>query len=843
MPTYAVSHAETSEAWVSRFLLDLRQELERQAPGAFTRVGDGPDGAGEDGLRGARTADVLLSLCSPAYFGDERVGREWAVAVQRRTLGRARTGVTPQTVLPLLWEPLAQRLPSVAAEADTLRADALPAAYRLDGLAQLTMQAPRLRSEYRAVVSAVAGRLVASTADRTPPPLPPEDSAADLPPAFAADDAAFTRRFRELLREAPLPFDGGPAVDVPRRAAPVGAGSAAALLREQLPDLGRRIALLGPRGSGRRRELAWLARAVLEEEPGSGPWGCEVPLELTVRPGWMPAVADLVQAVAPRLRTEEPAGWTARRLRSGRALITLAGLEALPSGGRAAVWEWLLRLLAEYPQSPCAVACDGVGLPWQRLDGDWTPVRLEPWSTEDVGAFLGLAARGAPGDAEGAGRGARALAGLLAGDPVLRDLMAWPASAAGVWTAVRAAGGEPPPGRRRLLDAAVAAVWLPGEGEAAEPQARRRQARSGDGALRAAAGRLAAAAVRDESGDVAWEAAAEAAGGGRPQGQELLEALAERSGVLWQPGPGVVSFAHDALRDCLAAPELAGLGAAGAAELLTGLPERRHAAELVLLVAAELPAEERDAFLLALIDRAGDGGALLSAAAVAAADGCGDRVADRLRKALLALAPLEPADLRLLARGGPAVRDLLPSVLVPAQPPVPGSAADRAARPADTGAPGHSPVRRLPARTAVVPRAPAPHTAHDRRELEALARLPHVAEVHCHGPIDRAAELLPRLRGLRTLVISGDPGLTALPDLAGCRTLRTLAVRGCTGLRDVSALAASDVVFAELAPGPARVDLEPLRGARWLRRLDLIHHQGAPVSVWYLGRVEVRVHS
>ncbi|WP_377268544.1 hypothetical protein [Peterkaempfera sp. SMS 1(5)a] len=841
MPTYAVSHAETSEAWVSRFLLDLRQELERQAPGAFTRVGEGPDGAGEDGLRGARTADVLLSLCSPAYFGDERVGREWAVAVQRRTLGRARTGVTPQTVLPVLWEPLPQRLPTVAAEADTLPADALPAVYRLDGLAQLTMQAPRLRSEYRSVVSAVAGRLVASAADRPPPPLPPEDVPADLPSAFAADDAAFTRRFRELLREAPLPFDGGPAVDVPRRAAPVGAGSAAALLREQLPDLGRRIALLGPRGSGRRRELAWLARAVLEEEPGSGPWGCEVALELTVRPGGMPAVADLVQAVAPRLRTEEPAGWTARQLRSGRALITLAGLEVLPAGGREAVWEWLLRLLAEYPRSPCAVACDGVRLPWKRLDGGWAPVRLEPWSTQDIGAFLGLAARAAPGGAEGEGRGARALAGLLAGDPVLRDLMAWPASAAGVWTAVRAAG-DTPPDRARLLDAALSAVWLPGEGESSEPQTRRRSARSGDGALRAAAGRLAVAAVRDGGGVLPWEAAAEAVGGGRrPEGREQLETLAERSGVLWQPGAGVVSFAHDSLRDCLAAAEVAGLGAAEAARLLAGLPEQRGAAELVLLVAAELPAVQRDAFLLALVDRTAGSRALLPAVAVAAADGCGDRVAERLRTALNALAPLEPAELRLLARGGPGIRDLLPSVLVPAQ--LSGSAADRAARSADPDVPAHSPARRLPARAAVVPRAPAPHAVHNRRELAALARLPYVGEVHCQGPIDSAAPLLARIRGLRTLVISGDPGLTALPDLAGCRDLRTLAVRGCTGLRDVSALAASEVVFAELAPGPAPADLEPLRKARWLRRLDLIHHQGAPVTVWYLGRVEVRVHS
>lgn len=837
MPTYAVSHVETSEAWVARFLSDLRQELERQAPGAFVRVGEGADGTGGDGLRGARTADVLLSLCSPAYFGDERVGREWAVAVQRRTLGRARTGVTPQTVLPVLWEPLPQRLPSAAAEADSLPADALPAVYRLDGLAQLTMQAPRLRSEYRAVVSAVAGRLVASAAGRTPPPLPPEDTVADLPAPFAADDAAFTRRFRELLRETPLPFDGGPAVDVPRRAAPVGAGSAAALLREQLPDLGRRLALLGPRGSGRRRELAWLARSVLEEEPGSGPWGCEVALELTVRPGGMPAVADLVQAVAPRLRAEEPAGWTARQLRSGRALVTLAGLETLPAKGREAVWEWLLRLLTDYPASPCAVACDGVRLPWHRLDGSWARVRLEPWSRQDVGAFLGLAGRAGPGGHDQDGRTARALAGLLESDPVLGGLLAWPASATGVWAAARE-GDLSPGARPRLLEAALSAVWLPGDGEAGEGAARP-AARSGEGGLRAAAGRLALAAARDDLGVLPWETAAEAVdGGSQAQGRELLEALAERSGVLWQPGPGMVAFAHEALRDCLAASALAALGPAESVRRLGGLPRPETAVELVLLVAAELSADRRDAVLREVTShRHVDRRMLLAAAVAAAASGCGEAVADRLREALRGVGPLEPAELRLLARGGPAVRGLLPpergSAVAPAGPAVPG-------------APAHSParrVRRLPARPVPAPRRPGRYEVRSRAELEELTGLPQAAEVHCHGPLGELAPLLARVRGLRSLVISGDPGLTALPDLTACRSLRTLAVRGCTALRDLSALASSEVVFAELESRPPQPDLEPLRASRWLRRLDLIHHQGGPVSVWYLGRVEVRVHA
>ncbi|AXI80405.1 hypothetical protein [Peterkaempfera bronchialis] len=860
MATYAVSYVEgDSEAWVAQFLADLQRELDRLAPGIFTRLGDAPNGrdgrtagdADEDGLHGARTADVLLALCSPGYFGDPRVGREWAVAVQRRTLGRARTGVAPQTVLPVRWEPLPQRLPSAAAEADPLSARDLPAAYRQDGLAQLTMQAPRLRTAYGEVVAAVAGQLLTAATGPVAPPLPPDHTAAGLPDVFAADDAAFTRRFRAHLRDALTLSDGGPPVDVPRRAAPVGAGSGAALLREQLPDLGRRIVLLGPRGSGRRRELGWLARAVLEEEPGCGPWGCEVVLPPVVRPGGMPAVVDLVQAVAPRLRALEPAGWAARQLRSGRALMALGGLEAIPARDRGAVWEWLLRLLEEYPRTPCVVASDGVRLPWHRLDGSYALVRLEPWTAEESRAFLGLAARSAPGDRDGHDRAARGLAALLEHDPVLRDLMAWPASATGIWSAARTADPGPPD-RQRLLDAAVSAAWLPdgGPAETAESAGPRPSGQAAESALRAAVGRLAVVAARADRTSLPWEAVAGAADR-RPTGEQswdLLEELAEHPGVMYQPEPSRLAFAHAALRDCLAAAELARRGAAEAVDAAVAQQTGGGSPELALLVVGMLPPGDRDAFLTGLLDHhgAGTGGRalLLTTAAAAAMAGCGEAVADRLRAALRGLGPLESADLPLVARGGSGMRDLLPPGGAAALPPAAGTGTGGGAAPPVRAAAGAvRPVRRLPARPVPALRHPGPREVRSRGDLEGLTGLGHSGEVHWLGPIGDPGPLLGSVRGLRSLLIDGDPGLTALPDLSGCRTLRTLTVRGCPELRDLTALAASEVVFAELEPGTPHLDLDPLRRAPWLRRVDLVRDRGAPVSVWYLGRVEVRVHA
>lgn len=122
---YAVSYLHgRDEAWVSRFLGELQSRLDAVDGTGFARITppNGRKGGPDTESYGVGTADVVLALCSPAYFSEGPADHDWAVLVYRRSLGQARTGTAPQTVLPLIWEPIDQRLPEPVAVADTFTA-------------------------------------------------------------------------------------------------------------------------------------------------------------------------------------------------------------------------------------------------------------------------------------------------------------------------------------------------------------------------------------------------------------------------------------------------------------------------------------------------------------------------------------------------------------------------------------------------------------------------------------------------------------------------------------------------------------------------------------------------
>ncbi|MEV0487153.1 hypothetical protein AB0I69_41960 [Streptomyces sp. NPDC050508] len=125
---YAVSYAHgMDEAWVARFLDELRRRLETPDRPRFERLVPPPlPPGGREGAYGVATAHIVLALCSPAYLNEGPAQHDWAVLALRRSLGQARTGVTPQTALPLVWEPVDRRLPGPVATADDFSADQLP---------------------------------------------------------------------------------------------------------------------------------------------------------------------------------------------------------------------------------------------------------------------------------------------------------------------------------------------------------------------------------------------------------------------------------------------------------------------------------------------------------------------------------------------------------------------------------------------------------------------------------------------------------------------------------------------------------------------------------------------
>ncbi|WP_118082566.1 large ATP-binding protein [Streptomyces sp. CC0208] len=826
---YAVSYAHgRDEAWVARFLDELRRRLDAADGPRFRRLVPpaAPTGGRDEGSYGVGTADIVLALCSPAYFNEGPAQRDWAVLALRRSLGQARTGVAPQLALPLVWEPVDRRLPEPVAAADVLSAGR-PAEYRSLGLALLTMQAARHRAAWDRVLDAIVARMTAmATAGAAAPELD-DRLAAEAPDALSADDAAFTERFRQevtpVLPALPVartvsvlrgsgdtpgtaPDGGDPHPDQALAVAvAVAVAPTVPLSAELLPELGRRILLVAPPGAGHTTELARLVRRALDDwtpgrpgaghasddatpgQPGAGhtpdhetpaqpgaehtpdhappgqpdaaqppadrapghpsravpgsagagwaPWGCRIPFVLSARSGALPRLDGMVPTLAPLAAAQEPAGWAARQLRSGRAFLAVDDLDAVPEGNRAAVWEWLLHLLETHPRAPCVIATNGTGVPWSRLGDDFRVVGLRPLAPDDTRALLNASAA-SPGDRQ-------ALDVLLPRfdtDPLLVGVADRPAAAAALLRAAGSVGRPERVPRHRLLRAAVSAVWRrPREETTAPPVPGLAANQVPDSVLRAASGRLAVAALGLDCSRIplrtALSALREPGISHSASSERLLAALADRAGVVFRPGPDTVAFPNPEVRTFLAAHHLAHTPGTDTDELLRAHPS------------AEL-------------------GELLR-------------------------------QLRAVEAGTGTVRSVLAA---PGGPPRRLSAGSPPPRPA---------VRRADVRSSA--------------ELRALLRAgTAVPELRCSGTVDGLAEALPRLPGLRSLVLSDDPSLVALPELAGCRSLRSLRLLRCPNLRDLTALESSAVMFLDIDPWPNLPVPDDLRRTRWLSRVDLV---------------------
>ena len=752
---YAVSYAHgRDEAWVARFLDELRRRLETPDGPRFERLVPPPlPPGGREGSYGVETADIVLALCSPAYFNEGPAQHDWAVLALRRSLGQARTGVAPQTALPLVWEPVDRRLPGPVAAADAFAADHLPE-YRSLGLALMTMQAPRYRAALDRVLDTIVARMTAVAQAAAPAPELDDRFGGEAPDALSAEDAAFTEQFRNevapVLPAAPVArtLDIRGPVTVPGTRPHGGTSPPERVLAaERMPELGRRILLVGPTGAGHSTELARLAgRALDDKAPGRNgadraPWGCRIPFVLSARSGALPRLDGMVPMLAPLAAPQEPAGWAARQLRSGRAFLAVDDLDAVPAGNRAAVWEWLLRLLRAHPQAPCVIATNGTGVPWDRLGDAFRVAGLGPLPPDGVRTLLDSLATTFPGDR-------RALTTLLRQvdtDPLLRGVAGRPAAAAALLRAASGPGLPGPVPRHRLLRAGVSAVWRRGREETAGPSSfpvpvpGPAADQVPDSVLRGASGRLAVAALGLDSSRIplrtALSAVRDPGDSAAASAERLLAALADRAGVVFRPGPDTVAFPGPEVRTFLAAHHLAYAPGADTDALLG----RHPSAEL-----GELLAQLRNA-------EAGTG---------------------------------TPRSV-LAPTGGP------PRRLSAGSPPP---------RPA---------VRRAGARSAA--------------ELRALVRAgTAVAELRCTGPVSGLADALPRLPGLRSLVLTDDPSLTALPELSGCRSLRSLRVLRCPNLRDLTALESSAVMFLGIDPWPDLPVPAALRRAPWLSGVDLV---------------------
>ncbi|MFI7693709.1 NACHT domain-containing protein [Nonomuraea sp. NPDC049655] len=386
--------------------------------------------------------------------------------------------------------------------------------------------------------------------------------------------------------------------------------------------LGRaRLTLLrGDAGSGKSTLLRWLA--VTAARGGfSGDlaaWNGCVPLMIKLRShssGRLPAPAAFLDDVAREVAGRMPRGWVERVLDSGRGLLLVDGVDELLVRHRPAVREWLSRLLAAYPGLRVVVTSRPTAADARWLaDEGFAASTLEPMTPDDQRELIRqwhVAMRDCPslpcepGELEGyevallARMESNPHLGVVASTPLLAAMLCalnldrrtqLPRSRMGFYDAVLSLLLERRDAERRIDDDMSLdpgqKVWILRD-LAWRLVSMGRSELSKSTALRRVEQKLASMTrVSHTASDV-------------------LEHLLRRSGVLREPVPGRIDFAHRTVQEYLAAGQLV------EDEDVEAAVERAHLdqwREVVVMAAGHANGRLRGELLRGLLDRADQGG-------------------------------------------------------------------------------------------------------------------------------------------------------------------------------------------------------------------------------------------
>ncbi|MBM7171479.1 NACHT domain-containing protein [Streptomyces sp. G44] len=444
-----------------------------------------------------------------------------------------------------------------------------------------------------------------------------------------------------------------------------------------------RVLLRGEAGSGKTTLVQWLAVSAARQDLAEGPLTYlydrvpyVLPLRALTRHGErLPAPANFLASVGCPLAGTQPAGWEARVLAAGRALVLIDGIDEIPDAERARTRAWLTDLIDAYPGNhwlvtsrPSAVRAD-----WLADEG-FTELTLSAMTEDGVAAFIkrwhaAAATGGAEEDAALTAYENQLLAavkakpdlGLLATNPLMCGL---------ICALHRDRRGFLPLGRKDLYTAALSMLLIRRDRERhmavpelrEEPQLQLLQ-RLAYWLIRN--GRTMMDRSRAESiiADALPSVPELAALGGA---EAVYTHFLHRSGLLREPGPGTVDFVHRTFQDFLGARAAVDEGDFGVLA--------RHAADdqwedVIRMAVAQARPRERAELLRELLSY-GDGHPeersrkrihLLAAACLEHAAELAPEVrAEVERRTAGLIPPLDAGEARALAQVGPMVLDLLP---------------------------------------------------------------------------------------------------------------------------------------------------------------------------------------
>jgi hypothetical protein len=399
-----------------------------------------------------------------------------------------------------------------------------------------------------------------------------------------------------------------------------------------------RVLIRGGAGAGKTTFLRWLAMNALGETRTSGnEWLGLVPFFVPLRHyTTLPKPEEFISSTASMIEEEKPAGWVTARLREGRALVLVDGVDELVSERREEARQWLCRLVNAYPDARYAITTRPAAVPedWMEECG-FAAFDLLPLSDKGVRDFV-EAWHTAARDEPGLTRDARVwltecearLISTLARRPDLRRLASSPLLAGLLCALHQDRNMHLPRDRRSLYEAALDLLlvrWDEDRGLALPSFSKEEQL--------VLLQRFAYSLVRNRELMVPRSEAVHRLGNAMRglrshdlDPDDAMQRLLERAGLLREVSSERVQFVHRTFRDYLAAKEVVDAGD------LNLLVDRAHLDEwhdVVVMAVAHARPRERARVLMELL--AGNDDTRKD-----------ERGRDKLR--LLALACLDQAD-------------------------------------------------------------------------------------------------------------------------------------------------------------------------------------------------------
>ncbi|MFI9558137.1 NACHT domain-containing protein [Nonomuraea endophytica] len=384
--------------------------------------------------------------------------------------------------------------------------------------------------------------------------------------------------------------------------------------------LGRLTLLRGEAGSGKSTLLRWLAvTAARRGFTGDlAAWNGSVPLMVKLRShadGRLPAPADLLDDVAPEVAGRMPRGWAERVLASGRALLLVDGVDELLVRHRNAVRQWLSRLLAANPELRVVVTSRPAAADVRWLaDEGFTAALLEPMTPHDLGELVRqwhVAMRECPSlpcPPDDLPSYERALLARLESNPHLRLLASTPLLAAMLCALNLDRRTQLPRSRMALYDAVLALLLERRDAERGIQDDIVLDPEQKIWILRDLAWRVVSMGRSELAKATALRRIEQRLTGMTRmpyQAADVLEYLLRRSGVLREPVPGRIDFAHKTVQEYLAAGQLVEDDDVEAAVERAHLDQWR---EVVVMTAGHATGRLRRDLLRGLLDRADDSG-------------------------------------------------------------------------------------------------------------------------------------------------------------------------------------------------------------------------------------------